>query len=365
MKNYLLIFLLSIGLCFATAYTSSGAGNWNDEATWGSVGGYPDGQDDTASIIHAVTGNITTLDALSITTSGTTGQLTCDSATVDAINANIINSGSGVDALVITGTDADFVITGDITNTGIGTNDSTISIDGACTVVINGDVTGGTGNNNGGCHGVDMTAAATVTINGSITGGSDTTGNCTGVNLFLGTLTVTGGGTVTGGTGALDNYSIYQQATNTLTITANVVGGESAGNDSPAINVAAGGDLIITGNVTAGDAYGISQTAVQDITITGNVAGKDAHGINTESTCNLTVTGSVTGGDALAHHAIRMAPASGSLSVGEVIYADAKTAPLKVNLTTAPTVTKFTVNGTSYTTGSSGNRYEGGGRYGG
>jgi hypothetical protein len=355
MRNYLLIFLLSIGLCFGAAFTSSQNGNWDIGTTWGGGSGQVEGTDypgagDTASISHAVTGNITTLNATSITTTGTLGRLTCASATVDAINANIIMNGSGTDALRITGTDADFVITGNITNTGNGSDDSTISIEGACTVDIIGDVTGGTGSNNGGCHGVDITAAATVSITGDILGGDDDTGDCNGVNILAGTLTVAGGGTVTGGTVVANNYGINQLATNLLFITADVNGSESAGTDAPAINVAAAGDLTIVGNVAAGDAFGISQTAVQDIYINGNVTGKDNHGINTESECNLTVTGSVTGGWALAYHGIRMASSAGSLTVGNIVYEASKTIPLKVNLVAVPTITKFTIDGVQYDT---------------
>jgi hypothetical protein len=123
--------------------------------------------------------------------------------------------------------------------------------------------------------------------------------------------------------------------------------------------------VTINGNVLAGTSFGIDSNGACTITINGNVTGSTAHGIDCNLTTTLTVTGSATGGSALAHHAIRMVTDDSTLTVGTVVYSDATTPPLKVNLTNGTlTITGFTVNGKSYKI-YGGDRYDGGGRYGG
>jgi hypothetical protein len=259
-----------------------------------------------------------------------------------------------MDAISLDGdTSESLTITGNLTNTSIGTGSSIMSVlASGGNLTINGNVTAGTADNGGSCDGLEMPSAnVTVTINGNITGGSESDGSCYGVDLQNGTLVVTGGGTIAGGTNATTNHGILYNSTSTLDITADVVGNTGYG---IYCNTSAG-NLDITGNVTGSTGFGIySLNDVHSIDVDGNVAGGSQHGINTENQIDLTVTGSVTGGNSLAYHGIRMASTSGSLTVGEVIWADGKTSPLKVNLTTCPTITKFTVDGTSYTAGGGG-----------
>ena len=182
-----LLTTISPFLLLATAYTSFGSGEWNNQAQWNDqVSGFPDGADDTAAIQtgHAMTaaagvvcGAITIAGTGSLVAQGGANTIT-----------SITNNGSGACTI------------GATTFAGVLNNASTglLTISGACTAISNFTPAN--------CN---ITATGSVAMTGTLTGpattqtfamtaGSSLTGFTVDVASFAGTWTAGIGCTITG-----------------------------------------------------------------------------------------------------------------------------------------------------------------------
>ncbi len=218
--------------------------NWSTVANWMS-GGNPYGQLPQSGDIVCANGKTVTIDM--DLAAYTFDRLTTVATSPAAAGGGFTMGISGtINANIIAGT------TSCLTSTGTGT-----------TLVINGEIKGGSAN----ARGLTCSGDCTMTITGNVTGGS-------------------------GG------YGIYCSAACTMTITGNVTGGS---NHAYGIYCTAACTMTITGNVTGGSgnyAYGIYCTAACTVTITGNVTGGSAgsaYGIFcTTQTSYVTIRGIIT-----------------------------------------------------------------------
>ena len=165
-------------------------GNWSATGTW--VGGVvPTGGDNAYS-----NGKTITID------------VNAAAAKVSTVAENGSSGGGG------------FTLSNGFTLTAYcdGGTSTCITLDGANSAAIVGNVNGGTGTN---CYGAYNNSTGTITITGNVKGG--TGANCPGTyNNSTGTITITGN--VTGGTSA-NCPGAYNHSTGTITITGNATGG--------------------------------------------------------------------------------------------------------------------------------------------
>jgi hypothetical protein len=135
-----------------------------------------------------------------------------------------------------------------------------------------------------------FTMGISGTINANITAGTTPCLTSTGIGI---TLVING--EITGGSG-YNAWGIYCTAACTVTVTGNVTG--VSGYQAYGILCTAACTVTVTGNVTGGSgAHGIECRAACTVTITGNVTGgSDAYGIYFSAACTMTITGNVTGG---------------------------------------------------------------------
>lgn len=209
-------------------------GQYHAGATW--TGGVVPGAADTAR-----TGNFTvtissadvTADMLEATGSG---QFVVDTAG-RTITANIRASGTNTNgALQCTHAAGVVTISGAITQNSSATNAHTVNVTGTGDVVINGNVTGGTGSG----YAVRHNSTGTVAITGNVMGGSGSNSVCV-FNNSTGTVAITGN--ATGGSGS-NSYGALNMNTGTVAITGNATGGST--------NTARGAHNQGTGTLTVG-----------------------------------------------------------------------------------------------------------------
>jgi hypothetical protein len=308
--------------------TSAASGNFSDTATW--VGGVVPTVGDIAV---AATGHVIVIDVnttVDKVTQAGTGKFTLGNgitltAEVEA-NAGTFTSGGTVE--VICGAGETAYIVGNVTGvsstavnvcgvnvTGVGTLELTGDVTGSagnvilvnahagvytnvtCTIEIDGNVIGGTGQHKFGVHS-GASSDATITITGDVTGGSQISAWGAYATGASATITITGN--VTGSaSSAWGAYAIGASAT--ITITGDVTGSGGT-NAYGAISTGASATITITGNVTGGggtNSFGAYTTgASATITITGNVTGgggATAYGANAiGATSLITVTGTAT-----------------------------------------------------------------------
>jgi hypothetical protein len=221
--------------------------NWSTVANWMS-GGAPYGQLPQSGDIVCANGKTVTIDM--DLAAYTFDRLTTAATAPAAAGGGFTMGISGtINANIIAGT------TPCLTSTGTGT-----------TLVINGEIKGGSSSS---ARGLTCSGDCTVTITGNVTGGSHTyvygmycTAACT--------VTITGN--VTGGNNAY-THGIYCTAACTVTITGNVTGGSVTNYATYGIYCTAACTVTITGNVTGGsgtNAYGIyCSTQTSYVTIRG------------------------------------------------------------------------------------------------
>ena len=316
MKKLLLLFFLCSACVFATDYYAKSTGNLTtisyatshdgvDTVAWGSI----TASDTIYADNRTVTINTPTVNLVKLTTETYGGQFN-------------VTSDATITADIVAGTSI------------------CLQVSGTPTVVVNGDVLGGTATNDRGIYIVGMTA---VTVNGTVTGGS--TSDAIGVYCqAAGTLTLNGD------IAADDAIGVYLSGT---TSTVNITGDVSGGVGANALGVQANGASVV-------------------LTVDGDVSGgsgSGAGGIQLTSATSLAVSGSVTSGDAVNSYGIETA---GSIPITvESIVFDPTLAGAPFNVTDSiyfdfGEIVYYSESGgvqKTFTGGSDGGRYGGGGRY--
>ncbi|MCJ7778639.1 MAG: hypothetical protein MUP16_10030 [Sedimentisphaerales bacterium] len=219
---FILLVLGMAGICQAATIKAAQAGNWSDTNTWIGAAVPTDGcsADCNGRIIVMDVNTIpTTGTLLSLISPATAGQLTVDLNSVDnrIINATTITAGTNTTGLInVSGSTYTLVINGNVTG---GSSASASGIyntaTGASTITITGNITGGTTLTT---YGFNNISAGTVNITGNIVGGSSTARGI--YNNSTGAITITGN--VTGGS-TLTANGIYNISTGIITITGNLI----------------------------------------------------------------------------------------------------------------------------------------------
>jgi hypothetical protein len=269
--------------------TSAQSGDFSDTTTW--VGGVVPtvGDDAVAATGHTVVIDVdTTVDKV---TQAGTGKFTLGNgrtltANVEA-NAGTFTSGGTVEVVATTTA----VITGNVTGvSSTAVNVAGVVVTGSGTLTITGDVTGSAGNASSdanGHAGVYANVVCNVVVNGDVTAGSGSfkRGVQFGASSGAAVLTVTAT-TITGGTGASAIGIWHQGASGTVTATATTITGGAGGNTFGIYHTGATG--IVTATATTitggagGSAYGILHTGATGlVTAVGNTfaVGQNSHGI--------------------------------------------------------------------------------------
>jgi hypothetical protein len=300
--------------------TSAQSGDFSDTTTW--VGGVVPtvGDDAVAATGHTVVIDVdTTVDKV---TQAGTGKFTLGNgrtltAEVEA-NAGTFTSGGTVEVIATTTA----AIVGDVTGvSSTAVNVAGVVVTGSGTLTITGNVTGSAGNASSevnGHAGVYANVVCTVVINGDVTAGSGAHKRAVqfGVSSGAATLTITattisagGGGqaygifhqgasgvvtatatTITGGTGNFAHGIVHTGATGTVTATATTITGGTGGTAEGIRHTGASGTVTVTaptiqGSTTA-STHGISHTGATGlVTAVGNTfgVGQNSHGISSTS----------------------------------------------------------------------------------
>jgi len=229
MKNiFVLVLLMMSNWCFAINKYASATGNWSaiqwkDAATGGNNVSKPTGDDVAYANSYTVTiDEDITCQQINTLTNGGQFRVT----TARTINADVLaGTSTCVYANHNTGT---VVITGNVTGGSSGTNPYGCINYSTGTINITGNVTSGNAVNSYGCYNY---TSGTINITGDITGGSYS--NVYGCRNNSGTIKITGN--VTGGN-AESAFGCYNYATGTIIITGNIYDGTAYGvyNNNPA-----------------------------------------------------------------------------------------------------------------------------------
>jgi hypothetical protein len=263
-------------------------GNWSTAANWNG-GTKPIAGDDVYADGKTITIDEDTASLLSLNTTARSGGTAGGSFNITAtrtVTATTINPGSA-HALVISAGAGQTVTINGSNLYGSSTTNSIygINLTGACTLNLNINLNGASGNTNRTC--VQVAAAATIVITGDLIGSlANALVVASGASP---SITVTGD--LTGGTSGA-GINIASGGSATVTITGNLLGG---GNPAFTCASAGGCTLDITGNVTAGTVQGIlfSAASTSSISVVGTcTASSTASAINQAS---ATVTAEVTG----------------------------------------------------------------------
>lgn len=194
-----------------------------------------------------ISGNVISITALGVC-------LTASAGTVN-LTGNLSNP-AGVNGAVNINTTATFNLNGNI----IGGNGHVLFISNNTNITINGNVTGGSGSAS---NGINMAGTGSLLINGSVSGSAGHPSNSAGVSVTSTPTSVVINGDVTGGTGSagLSNISI---GTNII-INGTAIGGSGA----PGVYLTSTGSVSVTrarGNHFGNGSVGLtSQPGVQSI----------------------------------------------------------------------------------------------------
>jgi hypothetical protein len=270
-------------------------GNWSAGATWNG-GTLPTSADDAFADGFTVTID-QTITVLSIRTTQRSGGTAGGSFTVSG--AHTIN------AVCISGT----------------TTCLTSTATSGTTVTVNGNSTGGSV---AGSHGINNSSTGTIVVTGNMLGGTSNSATpSSGIfNASTGIATVIGNST---GGGANGTHGTYNNAAGTITITGSITGG---GGGAQGLFNNGAGTINVTGNSTGGSSgspsasfpsYGILNNSTGAVNVIGNcgsgsLANGFIAGLYNASTGAVSITGNLT---AQSSYAVWCA-GTGSLTVNAV-----------------------------------------------
>jgi hypothetical protein len=281
--------------------TSAQTGDFSDTATW--VGGVVPTVGDIAV---AANGHVVAIDTdvtLTRVTQLGTGKFTLGggrtlTAEVQAVSGSF-TSGGTVEVTATSGSTA--YIIGNVTGlSSTAVNICGVNVTGTGTLQLTGNVTGSPGSvtEANGHAGVYINSSATVEITGQLDGGTGGAKRALQVGTSGVNATVIINGNVLGGTTSNCLGILIQASSCTFQITGNVTGG--IGQNAEAIQSTTSPVITITGNVTAGARHGVFITGVSpSVTVVGNATAGNATN-NIAVYCSgasaiITITGNVIG----------------------------------------------------------------------
>jgi hypothetical protein len=250
----------------------------------------------TSSIPITIVGNLTPV---------TSNGATINNSLVNiSVTGNINGTGSAAIGLSIAAFNS-LILNGNLTG---GTSSAALNFtawSAGATATVTGVITGGTANEGSGIR-VDGSASSTgtLTVNGNCTSGI---GGYAVRNFSAAAISVIINGNVSGAATGSSIGVVQQGSSSTMTINGTVTGG---GVSAVGASNSGSGILIINGNVSAGagsSAFGATNTSTGTTTINGDVLGgigTTGYGASNTSTGRLIINGNVTGGSGSQAHGI-------------------------------------------------------------
>lgn len=225
-----------------------------------------------------------------------------NAASICTVNGNVTGGTVGQGISVAVGT-AVLNVNGNVT-----AGSSTQGISGAGIITVVGNVTGGSSGT--GSRGIDLTNFGTLVVTGDVRGGSASLSHGVNSSIFS-PSTVTINGDVYGGSASSAHGLSLASGTGTYVVNGDVTGGSSTTAYGINASLNAGGTVTVNGNATGGSfagAHGVaSASASNNITINGNAvagsatgAGSYGLGLLTSNTSPIIVNGNAIGGPGLA-----------------------------------------------------------------
>lgn len=253
--------------------TAAASGNWSNPVTW--TGGVVPAAGDTADL----NGFTVTMDVATIPASGTLAALTSPAkagslalamagSTAYQINATAITAGTKNGGLIAASgfaPSSTLVVNGNLTG-GTGASANALLAVGSGDITINGNVVGGSGS---GADAVYIANVSPLTINGNVTASAGGNGVTTNSGL-LNPMTINGN--VVGGA-ASNKIGIQYGGASALVVNGNVTGGTGASAAGIYAVNASGGSVTVNGDVSAGSvssAYGVRNTNGVNVAVTIN-----------------------------------------------------------------------------------------------